>query len=229
MPDRNAVTLLVASADVNPPCVYYGVCTTCTASGDNGCYVLPLLHSLRPQANAGLQSVPCRGLRSKASFMRAPHLGDTRGGHHGPGQTANALRSHLYCGLPHEPASLHAVGVLRSRQCSASSIGQAAICSTACAQPPLLQWHQIWITSPDAGAHSRADTTMCDRQQDGAIVLLGDPIVDVVCRTTGSELQAAGLAAGGCCPVDAAEMSTLMQRFKLTEHHHRCNPRAAIV
>ena len=69
---------------------------------------------------------------------------------------------------------------------------------------------------------------MCDRQQDGAIVLLGDPIVDVVCRTTGAELQAAGLAAGGCCPVDAAELSTLMQRFKLTEHHHRCDHSTAV-
>ena len=131
MPDGEAATLLMASAGISSLCGYYGGCTTCTASGDTGCYVLPLLHSFRSQANAGLQSGPCRGLRKKASFMRALHLGDARGGHHGPGQTANALRSPLYCGLPHEPASLHAVGVLRSRQCSAPSIGQAAICSTA--------------------------------------------------------------------------------------------------
>ena len=68
---------------------------------------------------------------------------------------------------------------------------------------------------------------MCDRQQDGAVVLLGDPIVDVVCRTTEAKLQIVGLSPGGCCPVDAVEMRSLMERFELTERHQRCSLRSA--
>ena len=56
------------------------------------------------------------------------------------------------------------------------------------------------------------------------MVLLGDPIVDLVCRTTGAQLQDAGLQLGGCCPVDAAEMRDLLKRFGVSDDHQRCGP-----
>ena len=54
MPDGEAVTLLLALAETGWSVKYPEGQTTCTASGYCGCYVRPLLHSLRSQDNAGL-------------------------------------------------------------------------------------------------------------------------------------------------------------------------------